>query len=324
MKILALSNAYVPTKSVGGHFTLHAMLTYLIDAGEQVRVATTHMAQVEPYSFDGVFVDTRMSDEEIGREVALSDVVIAQLDAMDLARSACTEHQAPLVHIAHTNDVKTRRILKHDADMVVYVSEWLKRELSPVSACDVGVVVRAPVNPDAYRVLPGEKIALINLSLAKGADVFYELARRMPHREFLGVVGGHEQQLVQPGPNIEILANGANMREHVYAKTRLLLMPSRSESFGRVGIEAAASGIPAIASPTEGLPEVLGDCAWFVRTEDVDGWAAAVNSLLDSRPLYRQYSSRCLARARELWQMSQCDLLTWHAALRVLAENAHR
>ena len=91
------------------------------------------------------------------------------------------------------------------------------------------------------------------------------------------------------------------MRQSVYARTRLLLMPSRSESFGRVGLEAAASGIPTIASPVEGVPEVLGDCALFLHPA-----------------VYRGYADRCVARAKAVWHLAQDGLAAWNQELRKL------
>lgn len=62
----------------------------------------------------------------------------------------------------------------------------------------------------------------------------------------------------------------------------LLLAPSRSETFGLVTLEAAASGTPTVASRVNGLAEAVGDNVSGVL---VDGfaapvWAAVIGSLL--------------------------------------------
>ncbi|MFE4971343.1 glycosyltransferase [Kitasatospora sp. NPDC056651] len=57
---------------------------------------------------------------------------------------------------------------------------------------------------------------------------------------------------------------GHAMRERVYARSRVVLMPSSHESWGRVGVEAFASGIPVIAHPTPGLAECLGHAGIYV------------------------------------------------------------
>jgi hypothetical protein len=72
-------------------------------------------------------------------------------------------------------------------------------------------------------------------------------------------------------------------------------MPSDYESFGRVAMEAAASGIPTIAAPTPGLRECLGDAGTFVELDNVDGWERAIRALLDP-DAYR--AAALAARAR--------------------------
>ncbi|MFI1769152.1 glycosyltransferase family 4 protein [Streptomyces sp. NPDC020800] len=62
------------------------------------------------------------------------------------------------------------------------------------------------------------------------------------------------------------------MREHVYSRSRVMLMPSLYESWGRVAVEAFASGIPVIAHPTPGLVESLGEAGIFAYRDDLNAW----------------------------------------------------
>ncbi len=82
---------------------------------------------------------------------------------------------------------------------------------------------------------------------------------------FLGVRGAYGRQVMPPPrlPNCEVLdsVTGKEMRTHVYGRSRVMLMPSLYESWGRVAVEALASGIPVIAHPTPGLVESLGEAA---------------------------------------------------------------
>jgi len=141
-------------------------------------------------------------------------------------------------------------------------------------------------------------VTLVNLSEAKGVHVFYELARLMPDVEFLGVVGGYDDQIIERLPNVEIHPHTADPREF-WAKTRLLLIPSSHESFGMVGIEAAVSGIPAIAHPTPGLLESLGDAGTFAHRTFLSDWQDAVQRLLQPEE-WQAASKRARARAAEL------------------------
>jgi glycosyltransferase involved in cell wall biosynthesis len=98
--------------------------------------------------------------------------------------------------------------------------------------------------------------------------------------------------------------------KEVFKKTRLLLMPSSYESWGRVGLEAAASGIPTIATATEGLLESLGRSGTFLHQRDLSSLVEAVRSL-DNNNLYKEKSEAARSRAIEVANMfnSQMDVV---------------
>ena len=130
---------------------------------------------------------------------------------------------------------------------------------------------------------PGLVSRLWNASRPKGADLFYELARRFPDRTFLAVRGTWGDQLEPSSlPNVTLVGPITDMRS-VYSRTRVLLMPSTAESYGRVGLEAAASGIPTIASDLPGLREALGDSALYAASGDIDAWIGQLCALDDAR-----------------------------------------
>jgi glycosyltransferase involved in cell wall biosynthesis len=111
------------------------------------------------------------------------------------------------------------------------------------------------------------------------------------------------------------------MRDDVYARTKLLLMPSDYESWGRVGVEAMASGIPVIAHPTEGLTESLGDAGTFIHRDDIPAWCDAITRLLKPRA-WGAASKKAKARSAELDPAR--DLATWVQALEHLSRVPRR
>jgi hypothetical protein len=94
------------------------------------------------------------------------------------------------------------------------------------------------------------------------------------------VKGMYGKQFMLPRQNVKLVPNQQDARV-VYRDTRILLMPSAYESWGRVAIEAAHSGIPTIAHPTPGLRESLGDAGLFVDRTDTDGWVRELQRLDD-------------------------------------------
>ena len=170
-----------------------------------------------------------------------------------------------------------------------------------------GIVVRPHVDPDEYRCRPGDAITLVNLSPEKGGEVFRLLAPSMHDKQFLAVRGGYGRQARVVGLNVETIPTTQDMVGDVYARTRVLLMPSETETWGRTGIEAMCSGIPVIAHPTPGLRESLGDAGIFVDRSDLAGWIAAIRDL-DDPERYAAASAAASARAAEVCAQTAADL----------------
>ena len=197
----------------------------------------------------------------------------------------------------------------------MYNSEWLRDELRQYQPVPDWLVVRPPINADEYRTKPGTKVTLINLNADKGAHVFYEMARRLPHISFLGVIGAHGDQIIEHLPNVQIVMHvDPHGMSRIYGQTRILLMPSIYESWGRVGVEAMASGIPVVANPTNGLTEALGDAGTYVPRDDPNGWQAAIERLSDGR-VWNGASRKALKRSKELAIVRDSDLDTWCRAV---------
>lgn len=70
----------------------------------------------------------------------------------------------------------------------------------------------------------------------------------------------------------------------VYRAADLLAVPSYSESFGLVAVEAQACGTPVVAAAVGGLPVAVADgrSGTLVAGHDPDQWARAIAGLLDS------------------------------------------
>ena len=81
----------------------------------------------------------------------------------------------------------------------------------------------------------------------------------------------------------------------------LLVVPSLNEGFGRVIVEAAAAGVPAVGANAAGIPEVIRDGATGVLVPPRDGAAIAkaVEALLDDPERLRRFGEHARADARE-------------------------
>ncbi|CAB3789267.1 D-inositol-3-phosphate glycosyltransferase [Paraburkholderia ultramafica] len=66
----------------------------------------------------------------------------------------------------------------------------------------------------------------------------------------------------------------------LYAGARAFFFPSTYEGFGLPVLEAMASGVPTLTSNSSSLPEVAGDAAWLVRSDDTDALMDGIKSVL--------------------------------------------
>jgi len=81
----------------------------------------------------------------------------------------------------------------------------------------------------------------------------------------------------------------------LFERMDLLVLPTHTtkrvrEQFGRVLIEAMASGVPVLGSTCGAIPEVIGDAGLVVPEGDAEALAAAIRQLLASGDLRRQFA----------------------------------
>jgi alpha-1,3-rhamnosyl/mannosyltransferase len=66
----------------------------------------------------------------------------------------------------------------------------------------------------------------------------------------------------------------------LYDQAVATVVPSRYEGFGIPALEAMRRGCPVVAANATALPEVVGDAGVLVHPDDIDGWVAAIDSIM--------------------------------------------
>jgi glycosyltransferase involved in cell wall biosynthesis len=156
-------------------------------------------------------------------------------------------------------------------------------------------IIRPLMHEEKIRIdepFQGDCITLVNANDNKGVNQFIDLAKRMPNRKFLAVrpYYGNLNPMSVPN-NVELISFDDDIR-NVLKRTRILLMPSYYESFGRIAVESMYNGIPVIYSrpirnskypggSTEGVEEWIKPAGITCEREDMDEWISIITSLDD-------------------------------------------
>ncbi len=285
MRALIYVHAYPPFHNAGGEVTMHDLARSMVAEGWDVDVLLSRKYGTSGYELDGVKVHLFENKMDIVRALPGADLLITHLECSERTSVLGRKFKIPVVQVVHNDMDITKNYVAQTCDLAVFNTDWVADSHIKSGFSRVGCIVHPLIQPDRYEsgALEREFITLVNLWDQKGSDVFYEMARRFPEERFLGVKGGYGAQDVRDMDNVTIFEHTSSIASDVYSRTKLILMPSVYESFGRVAIEAAAQGVPTVASPTPGLKEALGEAGAFAYHEDMDEWERQIRFILDKR-----------------------------------------
>jgi len=320
-RIVALVHGLYPHQRAGSETMLDDMLAALVERGHDVHAIATLTGPADGSTqWERRGYTCWRETEAAAAELAVMlepDVIVSHHHlgpgAVATART-CGASSAVILH----NDFKwSREMINARPDLIVYNTHWLHRKLGPRGAASI--VVHPPLHADRYAADPPPAdgaVTMINLDRIKGPDIFYALARAIPDTPFLAVRGGYGKQDERTGyANVTFMDHVEDVTALVYTPSRIVLAPSRYESYGRGAVEACAAGRPVVATATAGLRESLGPGGIFASRGNPAEWTRHVRRLLTDADAYARASRAALARAGELDAMRRTELAQWCAAV---------
>lgn len=150
--------------------------------------------------------------------------------------------------------------------------------------------------PQGLPAGPGRAVVAARLEPLKGLDLAIDALAEIPgpHRPDLVIAGGPSADEEYPGTLARRAAeHGVTDRvtflgpvsrsalADLLRGARMLLVPSHSETYGLVALEAAAAGVPVIAASTGGLREAVidGTTGLLLDSRDPSTWGCAIERL---------------------------------------------
>lgn len=321
MTLTAFLHGYPPLWSMGGEMSTHRTL-------RAVPWSIAFTDTPGDYHFDGVSVRKaagvslqciRSDAESAGASILFGHSTLSQ----ETIRAA-KQMRLPSILAVHApprfgNDL--RRAWR-SATVRLYNTEVARRDWNDRK----GWLLHPPVGePAEFAEGPRNALTLTSSLLNKGAGRVMELARRRYDQRFIIVESPahptHGDPLfweqVDRLDNVEIWPRlHPDEMGRLWAETRVLLVPSRYETYGMAALEAAWHGIPSVHVDTPHVREGIGTAARLLTTTKVD---ELDHALTEVELEYDVWAERAYERVSSLAERESSELARFTAAVAALA-----
>lgn len=189
--------------------------------------------------------------------------------------------------------ISTRYVLEN-ADIIISVSKSNQKELLEKVRPKKNILIYngVPIDKFPYSV-DKEDIAITVSSIKrsnlkrKGIKTFVESAKFLPEVKFV-VIGKFIDESIDylrsiASPNVEF--TGKVVDEELikwYQRAKVYVQASAHEGFGIAVAESMLCGCIPVVTPRYALPEVVGNCGFYVPYGDVKATAEAIKKALDA------------------------------------------
>jgi glycosyltransferase involved in cell wall biosynthesis len=227
------------------------------------------------------------------------------------------------------------RILNPRTDLFLFESTYIADLFRTVISKPCGLVrvvrngiAEAEFEPIAPHPDATDIVCVGELRPVKAIDVLIEAIAIMARsgRKVTATIAGEGPD----GPTLRNLAKERGVDNQIrfighcparkaFAMGRMLVMPSRAESLPYVALEAAAAGIPIIATDVGGVHEIFGPhSAQLIPPDDVGALIGAVTAALAAPEDMRRLAEHLRIRVRSEFSLStmvECNLAAYREAI---------
>lgn len=307
MTTVAISHGYPPLWNMGGEVSLHRSMNAV--RGRRVVLTNT---QAE-YYIDGIQVkqiktsdvlDIEADPKPIAKQLIELDAraVIAQNELSLPAVLAAREAEAISIVSVHTPPRYGGNIKKavYHSDYAIYNTKAAATKWNDLQS----LVLHPPINPIPTNTsTQGDAYTLLSSLVNKGVQVVLDLAKAHADKRFIIVRSPAEathgiedlEDQVAKLPNVELHPRVSPENVYKYLEqTRILLVPSKYETYGMSAIEAAGYGIPSIHVDTPDVREGIGEAAYLIKPLSLEG---ATKGIAEIEANYQEYSDKARTRA---------------------------
>jgi glycosyltransferase involved in cell wall biosynthesis len=313
-------------------------------------------ANLEPASLDAFGAQARAAiPPDVDAVVAVTSMIAASLSAVrvpviswdDASPAALASYYPEFVRLssrsARDADAMGRRAAQN-VRLAMYASEWAAASAREAYGLPAERVAIVPFGANLDELPPEDEVShsisarsrtrfrLLWVGVdweRKRGDLALEIAQRIESFGFkveLTLVGCRppgDRELPE-WVNVEGFvskrtATGKARLAELYARSHLLLMPSLAEAYGLVYAEAAAFGVPSIATRTGGVPTVVVDGETGILDDPhatAESYVGRILPLLKDRPRYETMARAAAARSALLlnWDVAGREALARIAA----------
>jgi hypothetical protein len=305
---------YVDVQLSGGEKTAQDFAEYLKSTGEyNVRIIAD---RTNKNSYNGIDIFNENNTEiPVQHLYKWADVVFTHLGKQGKAVNYSKMNKVPcFIYMHNTNGSVLAKARKELG--VLYNSYFTQHRVSKDFRGNKQALVRPILTLDTSFNSNGKNITLINLNENKGGLILRQIAERMPEYNFLAVTGGYAKQFTHQPLNVTVLPQQEDMSK-VYADTKLLIMPSKYESYGRTAAESIGYGIPVLYANTDtALEEVVGNAGEPVNNrDDVNAWVKGIKWIDNN---INHYRGRAIDQREFLLQQIELDKSNFKAFIKNL------